>query len=250
MKRKPKLTIVRNGGKSKGKLRDSIKQNKKNIVMAVIGLIILFFAYLGSPLAKVKDISVKGVNDLGGQQVIEATDINTNTYVNNILFHKNKYKEKVQKKLETVRGINFKFKSFNHLIIVVNEYKTVGFLLKNDSYYRILETGRVLSEKNDIPIGHYPIYEGFKNKPKLMKVIKMYSALSSKIQNSISEIRYEPSKVNKNRIHIYMNDGNEVIADLRTASKKLKYYPSISNQMKEKGILDIEVGSFSYPFKH
>lgn len=245
MKQYPKLRVLKE--KEKKKLKKSVQ---KKILLTIIGIIILFFAYLGSPLAKIENISVQGVNDLGGQQVIEATGINTNTYVSSVLLHKGKYSKKVQKNLEKVQDIDFKIKSFNNLIIKVKEYKTVGFLLKNDDYHRILETGRVLTDKNEIPIGHYPIYEGFKDKSKLMKIIKMYSVLDVKIQKSISEIKYEPSKINKYRIHIYMNDGNEVIADLRTVAKKLKYYPSISSQMKQKGILDIEVGSYSYPFKH
>ena len=44
-----------------------------------------------------------------------------------------------------------------------------------------------------------------------------------------------------------MNDGNEVYAVLNTFAKKMKYYPEISASMKKRGIVDLQVGAYSYP---
>jgi hypothetical protein len=45
-----------------------------------------------------------------------------------------------------------------------------------------------------------------------------------------------------------MNDGNQVIAKSITLKKKMKYYPNISANMDSPGIVDLEVGAFSYPY--
>jgi cell division protein FtsQ len=68
------------------------------------------------------------------------------------------------------------------------------------------------------------------------------------VKNNISEIHNAKTKINPYRIKIDMNDGNKIIADTRTVDKKMKYYPSIASQMKKKGVIDLEVGAYSYPF--
>ena len=50
-----------------------------------------------------------------------------------------------------------------------------------------------------------------------------------------------------------MNDGYEVRADINSLASKLNYYPSIIAQIEseeayEKGIIDIEVGTYYRPF--
>ena len=44
-------------------------------------------------------------------------------------------------------------------------------------------------------------------------------------------------------VHVYMNDGNEVIAQISTFSRKINYYPQYTAKMKFKGIIDLEVGA-------
>ena len=44
-----------------------------------------------------------------------------------------------------------------------------------------------------------------------------------------------------------MNDGNEVIVDLFNADKEDEILPQIATKMEQKGIVDLEVGAFSYP---
>jgi len=36
---------------------------------------------------------------------------------------------------------------------------------------------------------------------------------------------------------------------MRTVRTKLKYYPGMAAQMKKKGVIDLEIGAYSYPFK-
>src|SRR5699024_10060250 len=62
----------------------------------------------------------------------------------------------------------------------------------------------------------------------------------------ISEVSWEPTKNNKNKILLYMNDGFIVDATLRDFSDKMKNYPSIIAQLdpKEKGIVHMGVGIY------
>ncbi|GKQ42848.1 cell division protein DivIB [Companilactobacillus sp. RD055328] len=248
MSEEKRLRTVKTEKKKARDFKAFVVDNIKNFIIGAIVLLVLFIAYLGSPLSKTSQINVSGINDLGEQQVINASKISTDTSVLNVFSHKRTYEQRVKDDLQTIKTINFDIDSFNKLDIKIKEYETVGFILKDGHYYRILETGKTVSKKLKLPIGNYPVYSGFDNKDVLDNTIKQYAKLDLKIKNSISEVKYEPAKLDKNKVRLYMNDGNEVIVNTKTMVKKMKYYPSISSQMKEKGVVDLEVGSFSYPF--
>ncbi|MGR3741967.1 cell division protein FtsQ/DivIB [Companilactobacillus sp. DQM5] len=244
--KKSSLTIVKR--KKKRHLKEILSDNKKNFIIGIIAFVILLFAYFGSSISKISNIDVVGVNELGEQQVINSSKISNNTLVLSIIFNSSKYRNSVKKDLESVKDINFHIISFNRLKISVKEYETVGYLSKNSKYNKILSTGKVVSKGSKVPIGNYPVYSNFKNKSMLDMTIREFGKSNSKIKHSISEIKYSPSKLNKYRIRLFMNDGNEVIADIRTMKKKLEYYPSIVSQMKQKGIVDLEIGAYSHAF--
>ncbi|KLD61000.1 cell division protein FtsQ, partial [Lactiplantibacillus plantarum] len=74
--------------------------------------------------------------------------------------------------------------------------------------------------------------------------------LPSAVKHNISEIKFAPNKANPERVHLYMNDGNEVYATISTFASKMAYYPGIVAKMKTKGVINLEVGAYSYPFKN
>ena len=46
-----------------------------------------------------------------------------------------------------------------------------------------------------------------------------------------------------------MNDGNRVIVNISDLSEKMAYYSQVAEQMDKPGIVDMEVGIFSYPYE-
>ena len=71
-----------------------------------------------------------------------------------------------------------------------------------------------------------------------------YNKLPQEIKQGISEIKYAPSKTNKDLINVYMNDGNRVIVNISDLSEKMAYYSQVAEQMDKPGIVDMEVGIF------
>jgi hypothetical protein len=65
------------------KLKKRIKISKNSFIFIIVFIIVLI-AYFGSPLSKVRNINVKGVNDLGAQQIIDATKIDDNSTLLNV----------------------------------------------------------------------------------------------------------------------------------------------------------------------
>lgn len=220
----------------------------KNWLIFLIVFIIILIAYFGSSLSKVRNINVEGVNDLGAQQVINATQVDDNSTLLNVLIHHKSISKKTEKKLPSIKSVSFKSHNLRDLTIVVKEHPTLGFISKNGEYYRIIDNGRVLKDGTSSPIGNYPIYSGFDDQ-RLKKMSNIYAKLPSSVKTNVSEFYNSPTKLNPYRIKIDMNDGNKVIADMRTVASKLKYYPGMAAQMKKKGVIDLEIGAYSYPFK-
>ncbi|AKP66412.1 cell division protein FtsQ/DivIB [Companilactobacillus ginsenosidimutans] len=224
------------------------KSYEKSFIILIVAIVIIFLAYFGSPLSKVRNITVKGVNDLGAQQVIDATKITDNSLLLGVFLRQNSISNNTHKELPSVKSVSFKTKNLRDLTINVNEYPTLGLIFKDGYYYRIIDNGKILSNKLKSYTGNYPIYTNFDKKDDLKKITEIYKKMPESVKNNISEIHNASTKINPYRIKIDMNDGNKVIADTRTVDKKMKYYPSIASQMKKKGVIDIEVGAYSYPF--
>ena len=224
-----------------------IKVSKNSLIIMLVFLIVLI-AYFGSPLSKVRNINVKGVNDLGAQQVINATEIDDHSNLFNVLLHHGSISKETEKKLPSIESISLRTHNLRDLTITVKERSTLGFIAKNGGYYRIINNDQIINQKLNSPIGSYPIYSNFSHK-RLKQISNIYAKLAKNIQTNISEIRNAPTKLNPYRIKIDMNDGNKVIADMRTVQSKLKYYPGMASQMKKKGVIDLEIGAYSYPFK-
>ena len=110
-----------------------------------------------------------------------------------------------------------------------------------------INTCYILKDKGTgtIPM-NYPILFDFKEGSALKEAIKGLQALPGEITNSISEIYYTPKKTDSYHISLFMNDGFEVSATLRSFSAKMIHYPSIISQLdpNKKGIIDLEVGSY------
>jgi len=220
----------------------------KNVLIFLIVFIIILIAYFGSSLSKVRNINVEGVNDLGAQQVINATNIDNNSTLLTVLTHHGSISKETEKKLPSLKSISFRTRNLRDLTITVKEYPTLGYIYKNGNYYRIIKDGRVLDQGLNSPIGNYPTYSNF-GSSRLKKMANIYAGLPSNVKTNVSEIYNSPTKLNPYRIKIDMNDGNKVIGDMRTIKSKLKYYPGMAAQMKKKGVIDLEIGAYSYPFK-
>ncbi|MBA1434354.1 cell division protein FtsQ/DivIB [Bombilactobacillus bombi] len=224
--------------------------NVKSYFIIFLVILIAGIGYLFSPLGHVAQISVTGVNYLGEQQIINASGINNESLVVSTLLRQKIICQKIKRQVPLVKNVNYSYTKFNHLQINVKEYQTVGFLLHNNGYYRVLENSRVVPSKLQQPIGNFPVYQDFGNKTSLSKFVQLYLKLSPKLRNDISEIHGQKKTNSKHpyRITLYMNDGNMVVGDVRTLKNKLRYYPQIVQQMPTKGIVNLELGAYSYSF--
>ncbi|MDI1941450.1 cell division protein FtsQ, partial [Staphylococcus aureus] len=77
------------------------------------------------------------------------------------------------------------------------------------------------------------------------------------VRRYIAEVSYAPSKNKQSRIELFTTDGLQVIGDISTISKKMKYYPQMSQslsrdssgKLKTRGYIDLSVGASFIPYR-
>ncbi|WP_414839992.1 cell division protein FtsQ/DivIB [Carnobacterium sp. TMP28] len=240
-------------GEKLPKLKKTPHQKMKQrlaLILLLFSFAILTVVYFISPLSKVEKISVSGANEVTEQSVINASQIKSGESLWKTFFSRKEKEQFIKKQLSQVKSMDLKFDSMNSYELAITEYKTVAYLEKKDTYYNILENGKIVNESRKVSIGNQPIFVNFKEGKVLNDMIKQYDKLKENIHNSISEIEYTPSKTDAYLIKIYMNDGNQVIASITSFSEKMAYYPDIVQKIgDENGIINIEVGIYFFPFE-
>jgi len=231
------------------------EQRRRKANRRLVLLLILFFtmivviAYSQSPLSHVKTITIKGNGVYSDTELISQSGLSKNTNIWKI--KKDEMASKI-KRLSEIKTVTIKTHWPNTVVIQVKEHKRIAYLKKANKFLPIMENGKIVNEKaaEKIPVNS-PILFEFKEGAALNKMVKELGKLPSEISNSISEIHYTPKKTDQYHISLFMNDGFEVSATLRSFSEKMVHYPSIISQIdpKKKGIIDLEVGTYFKAFE-
>lgn len=244
-------------GMEKGKivsLEDRVpklkQERRKKANKRLVLLLFLFFSliacvsYFQSPLSKVQDIKVNGQNIYTKEQILSYSGLTTSQNIWKL--DKNKIEKNIMK-LPEIEIANVKVILPSTVEIQVQEFKRMAYLVNETSFYPILENGEIMDQFkiDQLPV-NAPILKNFSEGKVLDEMLIGLTELPAEVLNSISEIHHTPKDTDDYHITLFMNDGFEVSASLRTFSEKMRHYPSILSQLDPnvKGIIDLEVGSY------
>lgn len=213
------------------------------ILLFLFFLLILSILYFRSPWSKVGSITVRGNHLIATEDIIQVSGVTADTVVINI--DKDELLAKI-KAIPEIKTADLSLTLPNHLQITVDEYEILGVLANGDENQVLLENG-LLAIWND----HHreldvPILIGFHDEKVLDLLAGQLAALATEVKNSISEMIFTPKETDPLAVTLYMNDGFEVRATLRSFAERMNYYPDLISQLdpEEKGVLDLEVGLF------
>lgn len=232
------------------------EQRRKKMYRRLIPLLLLFscailiVVYFISPLSKVGTISVTGNHDVTDQKVINASQMKSGSSLWGTLWNDEDFTSSVLDEIPQVKSAELDHKGWNDIVIEVAEHKIVAYSHDDNTYFPILENGKIVNESRSVSLGNYPLFKSFPEGKSLNLLIEQYQLLNPSVQNSISEIEYMPSEIDDYLITIYMNDGNHVIATLPSFAEKMNYYPDMVQKVgDQKGVINLEVGGFFTPFE-
>ena len=221
------------------------KANRRLIVLLLLFfLLIACILYFQSPLSHIQTIKISGNRAYTDKEISDTADISTNK---NIWKVKRKNIEEKLQGLPEIRKAKVVIQFPNTVSVNVKEYKRIAYISKGKDFFPVLENGKVLDEKKTsaLPL-NAPVLYSFSEGAELIEMIENLELLPAKVLNSISEIHHDPKKTDAFHITLFMNDGNEVSATIRTFAEKMSHYPSIISQLdpSQKGVINLEVGSY------
>ncbi|WLR47035.1 cell division protein FtsQ/DivIB [Halobacillus litoralis] len=225
------------------------KANRRLILyLTILFLLIATVIYLQSPLSNVRHIVVEGEYHVSEEEIIELAGVTTSTNYWRV------DEEEMKQQIESHQEITFASidRSFpNNVQIEVKEAERIGYVKQDGAFHAILENGSRLDGQTALPGGDAPILVGFNKETYLKEISQELKDLPSSVSSLISEIHWDPRDGNPYQILLYMNDGYQVQASIRSFAEKMPAYPSIVAQLDEgaEGIIHIDVGAYfeEYP---
>jgi cell division protein FtsQ len=127
--------------------------------------------------------------------------------------------------------------------IHVTEHERVAFWTGQDgSRYPLLDNGYVLKEADfSHRVVDRPLISSWSAPELLPNLAKALSNLSPAVLREISDIALTPTVYDKQRVRLYMRDGNEVRSVVYKLDRMLNWYPAIVKELPSdtKGVLSL-----------
>lgn len=225
------------------------KLRKRLLILVVIFLVpLLGSLYYISPLSKVSAVVVAENPLTPKEALIESSQIVKDERLWPQFFARQRIATAIEKANPRVKKATITLQQWNQLHLHVEEYSESAYLVKGNDYLPILENGTILQEPQKEVTKGRVIVENFTDETLILETLKQYKELPEEIQDAISQITYAPSKNNEELLTIFMNDGNQVIVGISKLADHMKYYLQVAKEMSEKGVIDMEVGIYSYSY--
>lgn len=229
------------------------RRRRTNIKFAVI--ISLFVAtlflllYFQSPYSNIQKISVHGADLAKEEYYLKKSGLEIGHSMWG--FKTSNVEESLQD--EWVKHVVVRRKLLTTVEIEIEEFRKVAYIFENNHFYPILENGVVYKQSEEFPPIDAPIFLHFHDEDLRKLVLKELAELDEEVLTLISQINLTSTETDPFAITLFMNDGYEVRAEITSLAEKLNYYPAIVAQIEstgeyEKGIIDIEVGSYYKPY--
>ncbi|ULG72798.1 cell division protein FtsQ/DivIB [Macrococcus brunensis] len=243
-----RLKQLKQGGRQKRKRKHRIQFA---IFMTVIALVTLILLYMFTGISYVKDVKIEGNHLITNKKVSEILNIGDKSRIYTLPVSEMEQNLRLQdgvKKVEISRHFP------NQVNVKIQEYALRAIIADGSDYRPVLENGQILKNQQAEKSG--PILNDFEGSDRV-RMIDILNRTEESIRNNMSEINFLPNREASARVQIFMNDGLEVIGDLRTMGDKLNYYPGMvkdiprdqNGNLVKPGIIDLEVGAVFIPYE-
>lgn len=239
--KKKKVKPEKNKKKSKGITNATLL---KGIFIVCAGWSLYFI----SPLSKVSEIEVVGLEQVPIELVQEKDGIVKGQSIWTVLANRYKTAESLKEASPKIKNASVELLAWNKMRLNIEENPAVGYYRSEDNSYELLADGQVIETENNLSSKDYPELVQFTQESQYQSLAKQLNKVSSGIIKEIAQIQYPNDSKNHLKIYLKMKDGNRVIGTLKDIGDKLPYYPSISKQLNgKKGTVDMEVGIYFTP---
>lgn len=213
---------------------------KLAFLLVLFFLTVLIVVFIQSPYSKVQQIQVFGNDIYSAEQIVAQSGLTRDMQFLNV------WESSVRNALQPFEGIKevTLTRSFPGVIqIHVTEHKRVAFWSGQDgTRFPLLENGYVLKQVDfSKRVVDRPLISSWSAPELLPNLAKSLSRLSPAVLGEISDIALTPTVYDKQRVRLFMRDGNEVRSVVYKLDKMLNWYPAIVKELPSdsKGVLSM-----------
>lgn len=212
-----------------------------SLIMALLSI------YFLSPLSTKKVIEFSGNKVVDQQILYEKSRIKEEDYTLTTLLHKSVYERNMETASQWIKAVHMQYQFPVTFKVQVTEHQVVAYYVTGGDHYPVLENGEVVetvTPASDLPSSYISLT--FSDREMVRQYVQQMKSISSSITDKIVSVDLTPSKVTKDLVTLTMKNGNKILVPLSHITRKLPYYKSISKQVEDGSIIDMEAGVFSY----
>lgn len=212
-----------------------------SLIMALLSI------YFLSPLSTKKVIEFSGNKVVDQQILYEKSRIKEEDYTLTTFLHKSVYERNMETASQWIKAVHMQYQFPVTFKVQVTEHQVVAYYVTGGDHYPVLENGEVVetvTPASDLPSSYISLT--FSDREMVRQYVQQMKSISSSITDKIVSVDLTPSKVTKDLVTLTMKNGNKILVPLSHITRKLPYYKSISKQVEDGSIIDMEAGVFSY----
>lgn len=211
----------------------------KRVALVILLLIIISLVIYAISLLKVKTYYVYDNKYLTDEQVLDILKLNKKS---SFLFANTLTERAIINKNKRIKDVKIKKTLSLEVKVYVTEYKILFYDEKNN--YSVIEGGTTINYRDDdAPV----LVNEIEDKEIYKKFLNKMNKVDLDILNVISEIKYVPNGIDKERFLFSMNDGNYVYVTISKLTKINEYRSVIDSVENKKGILYLDYGNYFVP---
>ncbi len=207
----------------------------KKFLVVLLVLYLFGFGIFKIFVAPIKNIFISNNKYLTDQEVIDIGGLRN--YPSFLLTFKSKIKSNLLED-DLIKSVKISKKMWGKIYIEITENKPLFYYLKNKE--TILDNNSYLDTNKYV----LPILVNNVDSELLKRFTKRFSEVNDETRNMISEIKYVPNTIDKERFIFTMNDGNYVYITLYKTSLINDYLKILSTLDNKKGILYLDSGNY------
>lgn len=216
-------------------------------VIGISSMLALASLYFLSPLSTKKVIEFSGNKAVDQQVLYEKSRIKEEDYTLTTFLHKSVYERNMKTASPWIKAVHMQYQFPVTFKVQVTEHQVVAYYVTGGDHYPVLENGEVVetvTPASDLPSSYISLT--FSDREMVRQYVQQMKSISSSITDKIVSVDLTPSKVTKDLVTLTMKNGNKILVPLSHITRKLPYYKSISKQVEDGSIIDMEAGVFSY----
>ena len=215
------------------------KLKLSRVFLTLFFLFLVVFIVISLTKIKVKGFSISGNTYYTDNEILDMTGLSK--YPSFLLTNSYNVSSKV-KDNKLIKRITIKKTLYGRFNVTVTENKILFYDSVNNK--SVTADGSLVSYYYE----YSPVLVNEVNNKKVYnKIIEKMIKVNDDIFNNISEIKYEPNDIDKERFLLSMNDGNYVYVTMSKFSSINKYLDIVKTLDSKNGILYLDYGNYFVP---